>query len=222
MAPKRKAAAPPKKEEAASSADDADDGPPPAATVEASVNPRRIRPLRSGAAVGAGPVVYWMSRDARPADNWALAHAAAAAAARGAPLAVAFTLVPAFLGAGARQFGFMLRGLRETAATLSASGVPFFLLRGDPGAEVPDFAARVGAAQVVTDYSPLRLGRAWRAAVADALTVPFDEVDAHNVVPVWVCSDKREVGARTLRPRLHRQLPEFLTEFPSLPKIAPW
>jgi hypothetical protein len=29
--------------------------------------------------------------------------------------------------------------------------------------------------------------------------VPFHEVDAHNVVPVWSASDKREYGARTIR-----------------------
>jgi deoxyribodipyrimidine photo-lyase len=32
--------------------------------------------------------------------------------------------------------------------------------------------------------------------------VPFHEVDAHNVVPVWVASDKREYGARTIRPKV--------------------
>lgn len=41
-------------------------------------------------------------------------------------------------------------------------------------------------------------------------SVPFHEVDAHNVVPVWVASAKREVGARTLRPKIHKHLPEYL------------
>lgn len=36
------------------------------------------------------------------------------------------------------------------------------------------------------------------------------EVDAHNVVPVWLASEKREHAARTLRPKIHRLLPEFL------------
>lgn len=39
--------------------------------------------------------------------------------------------------------------------------------------------------------------------------VPFHEVEAHNVVPVWVASDKRETGARTIRPKIHRALPEW-------------
>ncbi len=48
------------------------------------------------------------------------------------------------------------------------------------------------------------------AQVAEKLSVPFHEVDAHNVVPCWEASDKREYGARTIRPKIHRQLPEFL------------
>ena len=57
---------------------------------------------------------------------------------------------------------------------------------------------------LVTDYSPLRLGRQWRAEVAANLPreVPFHEVDAHNVVPVWSASDKREVTRKTLRQSL--------------------
>ncbi len=40
--------------------------------------------------------------------------------------------------------------------------------------------------------------------------MPFHEVDAHNVVPCWHASDKKETGARTIRGKINRQLPEFL------------
>ena len=40
------------------------------------------------------------------------------------------------------------------------------------------------------------------------------QVDAHNIVPVWVTSDKQEYAARTIRPKITKKLPEFLTEFP--------
>lgn len=74
------------------------------------VNKKRVRELLKGGKVGDGPVLYWCSRDQRVADNWALIHACETAAATGAPVAVVFSLVTKFLGAGARQFGFMLRG----------------------------------------------------------------------------------------------------------------
>jgi deoxyribodipyrimidine photo-lyase len=48
-------------------------------------------------------------------------YAAEQAAAAGEPVAVVFNLVPAFLGAGARQFGFMLRGLQVRRVWVMAS-----------------------------------------------------------------------------------------------------
>ena len=36
--------------------------------------------------------------------------------------------------------------------------------------------------------------------------VPVYLVDAHNIVPAWVASDKEEIGARTLRPKIHNVL----------------
>ncbi|GBF93049.1 CPD photolyase [Raphidocelis subcapitata] len=198
---------------------------PPAAKKKAQgglVNPQRWRALNEGSA-GPGPVIYWMSRDQRMRDNWALLHALEEAGKRSAPAAVAFNLAPEFMGAGARQFVFMLKGLRELAPRLEAHGIPFFLLQGDPAVTLPKLVKDTGAGLLVTDYSPLRLGRQWRDQVTAAIgAVPFHEVDAHNVVPVWVASDKREYGARTIRPKIHKALPEFLCEFPEPPKPAAW
>lgn len=106
-----------------------------------------------------------MSRDQRVQDNWAMLYTLQLAAKHNAPVAVAFNLVPAFLGAGARHFGFMLRGLQELHAELQSLDIPFFLLRGDPATTLPELVASSKAAALVTDYSPLRLGRTWRDQV---------------------------------------------------------
>lgn len=186
------------------------------------VNKRRVQELKGGK-VGDGPVLYWCSRDQRVADNWALIHACETAAETGAPVAVVFSLVTKFLGAGARQFGFMLRGLREMEAALAAKKITFVLLEGDPAETIPAFAAEIDAGLIVTDQSPLRLGREWRSAVAKAAKCPVHEVDAHNVVPVWEASPKLEVGARTLRGKLAKLYPTFLTDFPEIPAVkAQW
>ncbi|MCK9377158.1 MAG: deoxyribodipyrimidine photo-lyase [Syntrophobacterales bacterium] len=173
----------------------------------------RIRPLNR-ASIGAGAVVYWMSRDQRVRDNWALLYAQELALGRQRPLGVVFCLAPAFLGATWRQYGFMLQGLQEVAEDLAALNIPMILLSGDPAQALPRFAAdyRVGA--VVSDFSPLRLVRGWKTAVAERLGVSLSEVDAHNLVPCWAASPKAEYGAYTLRPKLKRLLPEFLEEFP--------
>lgn len=44
------------------------------------------------------------------------------------------------------------------------------------------------------------------------------QVDAHNIVPCWVASPKLEYAARTIRGKITKQLPEFLTDFPLVGK----
>uniref|UniRef100_A0A061RV60 Deoxyribodipyrimidine photo-lyase n=1 Tax=Tetraselmis sp. GSL018 TaxID=582737 RepID=A0A061RV60_9CHLO len=185
------------------------------------VNPKRVQQLKGGE-VGKGPVIYWCSRDQRAADNWALLYAAEQASRSGAPVAVAFNLVTEFLHAGARQFVFMLKGLRELEAKLAERNVKFFLLKGDPAETVPRLVEDTKAALLVTDFSPLRLGMQWRTKVAEAVSVPVHVVDAHNIVPVWEASDKREYGARTIRSKIHKKLPEFMKEYPELEGSPDW
>lgn len=179
------------------------------------MNRHRVRTIADGAP-GRGPVIYWMSRDQRAEDNWALLFAQELAVERRVPLAVVFCLVPTFLGATIRQYGFMLRGLRQTEQTLRAKGVPLVLLRGEPGREMPRFVREHAASALVTDFDPLRIKRQWQQDIASSLSVPFYEVDAHNIVPCWVVSTKQEYGAHTLRPKIHRLLPHFLEPFPEL------
>ena len=179
------------------------------------MNRRRVRTIADGSS-GKGSVVYWMSRDQRAEDNWALLFAQELALERRVPLAVVFCLVPTFLGATARQYGFMLRGLSQTEHALRAKGISLVLLRGEPGREIPFFAREHDVSVLVTDFDPLRVKRQWKQDVASSLSLPFYEVDAHNIVPCWVVSTKQEYGAYTLRPKIHRLLPQFMEPFPEL------
>ena len=179
------------------------------------MNPRRVRAIRAGN-LKKSPVVYWMSRDQRTRDNWALLFAQEEALKQKEPLAVVFCLVPQFLGATFRQYAFMIQGLAEVEQNLAEKNIPFHLLVGPPEMELPEFLRKYGAGCLVTDFDPLRLKRVWKEAVAKKLHIPFSEVDAHNIVPCWVASDKQEYGAYTLRPKILRALPEFLDEFPLL------
>ena len=184
-----------------------------------AVKPERVRTLSASGTItpSAGGVVYWMSRDQRVQDNWALLHARELAEKHQLGLSVAFCMVPGFLGATMRQYGFMLTGLAEVEAELKELGIPFRLLQGEPATELPAFVQRNEVAAVVSDFSPLRIGRGWKAQLMQALPeLPLFEVDAHNVVPVWVASDKQEVGARTIRKKITEKLPAYLTELPKL------
>lgn len=73
---------------------------------------------------------------------------------------------------------------------------------------------------VVCDFSPLRVPAKWTTDVKDNLPkdIPFCQVDAHNIVPVWVTSNKQEYAARTIRNKVNGNLNIFLTEFPPVIK----
>lgn len=179
------------------------------------VDHKRIVYARDGVSTP-GPVVYWMSRDQRADDNWALLHAQESALERKVPLGVVFCLVPEYLGATIRHYGFMLRGLEGVAGRLAEKGIRFFLLVGDPEMEIPRFVGEQGVSRLVADFNPLRIKERWDRKVAEGITVPFAVVDAHNIVPCPIASSKREFGAHTFRPKIRKALPEFLTDFPPL------
>lgn len=165
-----------------------------------------------------GPVVYWMSRDQRVHDNWALLYAQKLAVERKTSLAVDFNLVPRFLEAGIRQYRFMLDGLKDVEKELSKFNIPFFMLIGNPGETLPAFIRKHEVSILVTDYSPLKINKKWKSDVLKKIGIPFYEVDAHNIVPVRIVSDKQEYAAYTIRPKTNRLLAEYLTDFPALIK----
>lgn len=163
-------------------------------------------------------IVYWMSRDGRVQDNWALLFAQKLALKNKIPLHVCFSLVPKFLDATLRQFTFMLEGLREVEAELTHLNISFHLLFGPGGTTIPEFVKEHRIGGVVCDFSPLRVPLKWRDDCQRHLPkdVPFVQVDAHNIVPVWEASDKQEYSARTIRSKINKKLDEYLTEFPAV------
>jgi deoxyribodipyrimidine photo-lyase len=175
----------------------------------------RARTLREGK-TGKGPVAYWMSRDQRANDNWALIFAQEMALQMSAPLWVVFCLVPEFGHATVRQYGFMLKGLMEVEKVLAGKGIPFILLQGSPADQVLRFVGKHKIGALVTDFDPLRVKQGWKSGISSSIAVPFVEVDAHNIVPCWVASPKQEYGAYTIRPKIRRLLGEYLEEMPRL------
>jgi len=180
------------------------------------VHPARVRAL-SPNAPNQGPVVYWMRRDQRADDNWALLHAAVLARRAGVPLLVLFALDAGAAGATARHCDFLLRGLAGTEDDLRAQNIPLVLRLGDPARVAPAFLREVGAGTCVVDFDPQRLPQSRTQAAAAAFDGAFVEVDAHNVVPCFFASPRREYAAATFRPKIHRLLAEFLEPFPDLP-----
>ena len=163
-----------------------------------------------------GPVIYWMSRDQRVHHNWALLFAEHLSQESNQPLIVTFNLVPSYPEATLRHYDFMLKGLMQVEKKLETLNIPFVVLTGNPESELPRFIKNSMAGAVVTDFSPLKISRTWKKKVFERTSSPFYEVDAHNIVPCSAASDKLEFSARTIRPKIKKQLDTFLTGFPEL------
>lgn len=94
---------------------------------------------------------------------------------------IASLQVTEYLGAGARQFGFMLRGLKSLEPALQELNIPLFLLKGHPAETIPKLVKDSKASLLVVDQSPVRVARQWR-----------EEVCRHSVqqlvtqVPSWL------------------------------------
>jgi len=85
---------------------------------------------------------------------------------------------------------------------------------------LPDFVKKHKLGAIVVDFMPVREHMMWTKQLAERIGshVPVVQVDAHNIVPCWVASDKQEYAARTIRNKINNKLPEFLTEFPPVIK----
>jgi len=177
------------------------------------IEPQRLQTLNRARCRPDGEhVLYWMQGSQREAFNPALEHAIHRANELSLPLRVVFALTADYPEANLRHFRFMLEGLRETARHLGRRGIRFEIEPGDP-AEVALRASR-RAALVVCDRGYLPSHRAWRETLTQGATCLVEQVEGDVVVPVEVASERPEVAARTLRPRLLRHLSKFLKAVP--------
>lgn len=189
---------------------------------EFKFNKKRINLLNKNEEVAddKSGIAYWMARDQRVQDNWALLFAQNLGLKNKFPLHVVFCLTDKFPEATLRTYKFMLDGLEEVAKDLKDLDITFHLLRGKHEKEIPKFVKDFNIGCLVCDFSPLRIHRQWVEGIKEKLpsNVPFVQIDAHNIVPVWITSDKQEYAARTIRNKINDKLKEFLTEFPPLIK----
>lgn len=165
-----------------------------------------------------GTVVYWMSRDQRADDNWALLYARSEAVKMNQGLAVVFCKSGRYLGSTPKTDGFMTEGLRGVYLKLKKFDIPFIMLEGDPAENIAGFCGRIKAGLLVADFNPLGISAEWKLRAARKLNIRFAAVDAHNVVPCFAASDRQEYAAHTFRPKVLKKLNEYLTDFPELEK----
>ncbi|XP_054014335.1 deoxyribodipyrimidine photo-lyase-like isoform X1 [Hylaeus anthracinus] len=185
-------------------------------------NKKRVRLLNNLNDVkeGCKGILYWMFRDVRVQDNWALLFAQKTALKNNVALHICYCILPRFLDASIRHYKFLLKGLKEVEVECKALNIYFHLLHGEPKVNILEFVKVFKMGAVIVDFYPLKLPMSWIDDIQNDLPkdIPICQVDAHNIVPCWHASPKEEFAARTIRNKIHTKLEEFLTEFPPIVK----
>lgn len=167
-----------------------------------------------------GSVVYWMNREHRVEHNWSLIYALNEANSRKVALSVVFVLSDHPFYYTSRYFNFMKDGLLEVEVKLRELGVGFLVRCGDKANVLSDFVEESGAGLLVSDFSPLRELQRIKKDIVDSLRIPWIEVDAHNIVPCWLASDKEEYSAYTFRKKMNKIIPVYLDAFPDKLEVS--
>lgn len=156
-------------------------------------------------------VLYWMQSTQRLEENWALRGAVRLADRLALPVLVYQGLDPTYPYASDRTHTFVLQGARALAQRADQAGLPYrFALRrrrADDRRVVDRLAAR--AACVVTDHYPT--AGVWQrtARLARRVACQVIAIESVGVVPAGAIPGE-EVAARTIRPKLMRDLAHWL------------
>jgi deoxyribodipyrimidine photo-lyase len=189
--------------------------------LESLLDDPRLTVRRSGAPDLDGQcVVYWMQRAQRATDNPALSTAIQTGNLLGKPVVVFFQLLPHTHHANLRHYHFLVEGLEELAAELKKRRVGW-VMRRYPDHGLLRFCTEARACLVIGDENPLKRAERSKAKIAAQIRVPFWTVDADVIVPTRLLG-REHYAARTIRPKLHQRLKEFLE--PVINPVAkfPW
>jgi deoxyribodipyrimidine photo-lyase len=175
-----------------------------------SIEPTRIHILNQTDVRKGDYVLYWMQQSQRAEFNHALEYAIEQANRLNRRLLVGFGLTDAYPEANLRHYTFMVEGLKETQAALASRGIKMAARLGHPAAVALELGRR--ACLIVCDQGYLNHQRAWRQQVAQHSRCRVVAVESDGVVPVAVVSEKAEWGARTIRPKIHRNMDAYLKD----------
>jgi deoxyribodipyrimidine photo-lyase len=165
-------------------------------------------------------VVYWMQRAQRALDNAALTAAIEAGNLLGKPVVAYFQLLPHVHHANLRHYHFLVEGLQDLPAGLAERNAGF-VLRRYPQHGILRFCSEVKPCLVVGDENPLKNAESAKSRFAREIRVPFWTIDADVIVPSKLLG-KEHYAARTIRPKLHPLLPEFLQPVKNPSARFPW
>lgn len=168
-------------------------------------------------------VLYWSQMNRRVESNHALAHAAGLANQLNLPLLFYEGLTCTYPYANDRLHTFLLEGVADTEKRAKKAGIGYVFYLRKRRSDPNDILYRLAedAAAVVTDDYPTFIADEHNRRVPGRMDVAYFAVDSSCVVPMS-CMAKREYGAYTIRPKIHKLLPEYLTPAPAVRVKQRW
>jgi deoxyribodipyrimidine photo-lyase len=160
-------------------------------------------------------VLYWMQQSQRSDFNHALTYAIQQADSIRQGVVVVFGVMDDYPEANLRHYTFMLEGLAETRDALADLGILMVIQKGHPVRAALSLSA--DASLIVCDRGYLRHQKEWRVQLAGKAGCRVVQVESDVVVPVEVVSGKAEYAARTIRPKIHKNLETYLRGISSHP-----
>lgn len=171
----------------------------------------RVRIVRNSAGKR-GNLIYWMSREQRVNDNFALSRSLRRSKDEKKPFCVIFVLFKEYPNANSRHFSFMYEGLREVGDELDKMGIPFGILKINKIEDFTDFINEFDISDIVTDFDPVKIKKEWQTKVIENTSAGLEFVDSCCAVPLETASQKREYSARTIRGKIMGKLYSYLNE----------
>lgn len=168
-------------------------------------------------------VLYWVQANRRVDSNHALAWAITLANLNRVPLLVYEGLTCSYPDANDRIHSFVLEGLPEFEADLKRAGIGYlFYLRRTPG-DANDLVYRLAekAVALVTDDFPSFNVAGHNRRVPGRVDIPYYTVDSSCIVPMNI-HEKRAWAAYTIRPKITRELPQWLKPLLFSPPAKSW
>lgn len=169
-------------------------------------------------------IAVWLKRDFRYEHNWIFIEAIRYAREYNRPIRV-FVYLPSVLHENKkptpyclpfpskRHLDFLFDTWSSLEASLKRHGIPLeYKQSSSPSAAFAnEFKDMV---TLLTDFKSTTEAMACDSNVIKRIPCKFIQIDAHNIVPTWISSNKAEYMAKHLRSKLEKHKAKFLTQYP--------
>lgn len=163
-------------------------------------------------------VVYLITREFRVKNNWSLIEAANLAKENNKKLIVIPVIDNEKELVNDFQLPFLINGVTKLEIELFKINITMLVINRLTVSALAELIEPRLIFHLVTDFLPLK--KVIHFINELSLVISISVVDAHNIVPCFIASEKLEHSAYTIRPKIIRNLSHYMTKYPKLPEFA--